>query len=230
MTIYVLGLNYEKGAGGLTYLWSRTQSKAGRFIIPHSDSEWVPYRNIRFEHGGLLSYGATAKGGRLTSKTKSELLKLWFVSEPTEKYSRDVVGSFGELLHDMPLCSEKLKNAITTLDEDTFEFLEIKNVWDEFHNCAIDGGPFFMANLLIRADAWDKEKSQITPLTRADGTSFNSVSISRCAVDATQVPESGIWRDSLTNTVLCTQKYRDFLITSGCRGWSFTEVPVTNRK
>jgi len=128
MAIYVLGLNYEKGAGGLTYLWSRTQSKAGRFIIPHSDGEWVPYRNITFEHGGLLSYGATAKGGRLTSKTKSELLKLWFLSEPREKYSRDVVGSFGELLHDMPLCSERLKNAITTLDKDTFKFLEIKNV------------------------------------------------------------------------------------------------------
>lgn len=216
-------------ADALQYMWSRDKRKERAFRAPVVEHEWTPPHAIRFEHGGPFSYGAKLKGGRLTDRSRAEFQKLWVVTEPKTRSARDTIGGFSILLFDIPLVSHRLKTAIEGCDSGPFEFVEFKNVWDTLHDCPVEGGPFYLANLLARIDSLDKDASEIYSIPRSDGTSFNTVRANRCFISESAALNATIWRDSAVAEVFCTSEFRALLEAAGCRGWHFVEVPVSPR-
>jgi hypothetical protein len=212
--------------GGLPYQWSRNNTLQGVFRAPFSEDEWTPPQDIRFEHGGPKSYGALLRGGRLTEATKAELAKLWCITQPKTRLSRETVGCFSRLLDDLPLVSDRLKAAIEEHDFGLFEFVKVEKIWNTNHDCQLNGGPFYFANLLARVDSLDKQASEIQSIPRFDGTSFNLVNDSRSLIAGNTVQSASIWRDSVVAEVYCTGSFRELLEAAGCNGWSFTEIPV----
>jgi hypothetical protein len=226
MKFYSVGWTSDN-EDALWYKWSRDNTLEGVFRAPFAEDEWTPSQAIRFEHGGPRSYGAVLRGGRLTETTRAELKKLWIVTQPETRWPRDTVGSFSILIDDMPLVAHRLKTAIEGFDDKLFEFMKVEAVWDTAHNCPLDGGPFYLANLLARIDSLDKQTSEIYSIPRFDGTSFNSVSSNRCFISEGAVQNASIWRDSVVAEVFCTDHFRELLEDAGCRGWCFNEARVS---
>lgn len=229
MKCYLIGMDFEPEMS-MFYNWSRSTSIEDVFRVPLPRDEWVPRRDIRFETGGVHSYGAILQGGRLTETTKQELAKLYCVVQSQSGTARETIDSFSVILYDFPLVSSRLKSALEDSFAGTFEFAAVEQVWNEVHDSPLPGGPYYMANLLNRIDSWDKERSVIYSMTRKDGTTYNTTNTSKSALLESALENASIWRDTVTSDVLCTETFRDFVTEVGCVGWSFREVSVTPGK
>ncbi|MFW8594393.1 imm11 family protein [Cribrihabitans neustonicus] len=226
MKCFVIRMDFEAEMS-MFYSWSRTTSLEGVFRVPLPRDEWVPRRDIRFEHGSVRSYGALLRGGRLTEATKHELAKLHCVVQSQSGTARETIDSYSINMDKIPLVNGRLKSALEDRFAGVFDFAPVNQVWNEVHDCPLPGGPYYMANLLARIDSWDKEKSVIHSVTRKNGTSFNSTNTSKSALLESALEDASIWRDTVTGDVLCTEDFRDFVTEAGCAGWSFREISVT---
>ena len=225
----MIGQDFEKKTGG-NYIWSRNRSQTAIFTMPFSVNEWVPFRDLRYESGGIFSDGAYLKGTPLTDKTKTELQRLWYLTGTNRREPRNLIGTFSINMDNIPLFSETLTEVINDIDSALFEFVKVDNVWDSAHDCPIDGGPFYLANLLRRIDSWDKELTEILSRRRPNGSYINDVSSkSKRVVMQSAVEGISIWRDSVTRHVMCTEEFRDRIVEVGCHRWSFREVDVSER-
>ncbi|WP_420556254.1 imm11 family protein [Roseovarius sp.] len=99
--------------------------------------------------------------------------------------------------------SERLKDALEAVDPALSEFVRTERTWDDVHKTPISGGPFYLANLLARRDCWDQDRTRIVPRKRGDGSCFNTISGSGRAVLRSRVADASIWREVLTQTVVC---------------------------
>ncbi|MDC0659647.1 hypothetical protein N6L27_16720 [Leisingera sp. SS27] len=229
MKCFLIEMDFEPEMP-MFYNWSRSTSREGVFRLPFPWDEWVPERDIRFETGGVHSYGTILKGGRLTETTKQELAKLYCVVKSQSGAARETIDGFSVNMDKTPLVNSRLKSALEDSFAGTFEFAAVEQVWNEVHDSPLPGGPYYMANLLKRLDGWDKERSVIYSMTRKDGTTYNTTNTSKSALLESALENASIWRDSVTRDVLCTETFRDFVTEVGCAGWSFREVSVTSDK
>ncbi|MEQ8257921.1 MULTISPECIES: imm11 family protein [Roseovarius] len=227
MKCYLIEANYGT-PDFLDYVFARAPDYGERIHYDDYEDEWVPGRDMKYEHGGPLSYGATVKGGRFTDKTRAEFQKIWCVSRPKAERRFDVIKPFDAILDSIPLFSERLKDAIEAVDPALFEFVRMERTWDDVHKTPIAGGPFYLANLLARRDCWDQDRTRIVPQKRGDGSYFNTISGSGRAVLRSRVKDALIWRDTLTKTVVCTDAFKGMVEAVGCKGWWFREIAVTD--
>jgi hypothetical protein len=207
--------------------WSETPLWAGVLAIARRQSGWLPSRDIRFEHGGAQSYGALAKGGRLTPATLETMRAHYAVAAPTGGKPMEVIDCFSIILSQMPLVSAPLARALEVFG-DALELVESTRVTDGETGAPVEGGPFWLINVLDRRDGWDRARSEIVVIPRADGTSANAVHGTRRALRADAVADGIIWRDSLTSNVLCSDRFREVAQAVGCGGWFFREVPIAD--
>ncbi|SLN67513.1 hypothetical protein ROA7450_03611 [Roseovarius albus] len=227
MKCYVIEGNYGK-PDFADYVFARAPDHSERIHWNDHEGEWVPDRDMQYEHGGPMSYGATVNGGRFTEQTRKKLRNLWCVSRSKHARPFNVIKAFDESLVSIPLISEAFKIAIEAASSDLFEFMLMEQIWDDTHKQPIAGGPFFLANLLVRRDCWDQERTKIVPQKRGDGSFFNVISSSSNVVLRSRIEGDLIWRDTLTMTVVCTDTFKEIADAVGCGGWWFREINVTD--
>jgi hypothetical protein len=209
--------------------WSRDQSYDGIFIQPVPKQEWDPHHDFRYEDGGVLSYGALVKCSKLTAKTKLNLQKLWVVTTTRIDAPHDVLGDYSILLNNLPLVSARLKSILQEQDSGLFEFVSIPNVWDSARNGPVNGGPFYLANVLNRLDVWDMDETIIDSITRDDGSTLNLLRITTATAMRSKIATALVWRDPLTGHVICTETFKNLLENAGVEGWDFYTLKVSDK-
>lgn len=228
MKCYEISLNGDSDFGR-GFQWSRDQSYDGIFIQPLPKSEWNPGCDFRYEDGGIRSYGALVKPSRLTAKTKSNLQKLWAVTTTEIDAAHDVLGYYSILLNNLALVSERLKGILEARDPELFEFVLIPNVWDTAKQAPVNGGPFYLANVISRIDAWDMDETIIDSMPNNIGGTINLLRMNTATVMRSKIAKALIWRDPVTGHVLCTETFRALLENAGVQGWGFYPIMVSDK-
>ncbi|WP_040616054.1 imm11 family protein [Roseibium sp. TrichSKD4] len=196
-------------------VWCLTQS---RFYDEVSD-KWIPALETK-----LLD------GKNITVESRAEYLSRWYVlNSDTLVQSYFILGDFSKLRLSFPLFSASLKKIFESVIPDGFEYIEIEKVWAEKQACPIPGGPFYLANLLVERDTWDDELTEIYPMTRVDGTRYESIDGTKKFVQKSKLHGATIWRECRTNHVLCTQEVKDILQKAGVQGIHFQSVRVSDK-
>ncbi|KZL26095.1 imm11 family protein [Pseudovibrio sp. Ad37] len=195
-------------------IWSadRTQKSALKL------NAWNPVLNLSFD-----------ENGRIDPSDASKFTKNWFVITVKELVPLDVIGVLSQDPRLMPAVNAVVKDALERVAPGTAQFIEIDQIWAEYQNCAVPGGPFYLANLLVSQDSWDSDAMTISKMEKRDGSSMELVEGARRAVRQSALTSLPIWRESRTGHVLCTDVMKDALQAAGCRGWYFRPVTVTER-
>lgn len=228
MKCYKIGKNGDNGFGcGIQ--WSRDRSFDGIFTEPVPKSEWNPHRDFRYEDGGIRSYGALVKPSRLTAKTISNLQMLWVVTTTKIDAPHDVLGDYSILMNNLALVSERLKDILEALDPALFEFVPIPNVWDTTTQAPVNGGPFYLANVITRIDAWDMDETIIDSIPNNIGGSINLLRMDTATAKRSKIANALIWRDPVTGHVLCTEVFRELLENAGVKGWGYYPLKVSDK-
>lgn len=195
-------------------VWCPDRTKASARQV----DAWNPSFNLVFD--------AT---GKVTSDDIARFKENWLVITVKDLVAYDAIGVFSQHHRSLPAINAAMKKAIEHIAPAAAQFIEIDQVWAEYQNCPVAGGPFYLANLLVSQDSWDSDAMRISNMARKDGSSFELVGGAKRAVRGSALTDNPIWRESRTGHVLCTEVMKDAFQAAGCRGWYFRPVIVTER-
>ena len=174
--------------------------------LPHSGHVWP-----KDDWSPLLAFTAQALENQisLSDEIVANLPTTVANMRPSTLILPDVIGAFGyPISAPPPLLSSRFRTLIDRLAPRSYQSVLAPRFWDVVKDEEIDASDYAFVNIVNSIDSWNKSKSEINKMVRKDGTVWHALGRHE-VVNAQAVGDTNLWRDSVTNTVLCSEAFKD---------------------
>lgn len=122
-----------------------------------------------------------------------------------------------------PLLSARARALIDRLAAGSYQFIPAPKFWEAVKGKELDNSDHAFVNITRCIDGWDKSKSEINKMICKDGTVWYALGCPE-VLNEQAVKDAHLWRDSVTNTVLCSETFKEEATSMGLTNLRFIEL------